>query len=132
MKRRQTLQGIGAVGVSAWVSGCSGILGGCGPGEDEIGTVAEEANATEATATAAADSEDAETVSITGEIQSLGERDIGIDDGTGTAKLTTMFGRATPRNVAEGDCVQATGYPYTPSDGSDADIGLLVETLDPA
>lgn len=129
MKRRKTLQVIGAASVSASVAGCSGLLGGCGPGEDEIGTVAEEVNATEETVTAAADSE---TVSITGEIQSLGERDIVIDDGTGTAKLTTLFGRFTARNISEGDCAQATGYPYTPTDDGDADIGLLVENIDPA
>ena len=126
MKRRKTLKIIGAVGASASVAGCSGILGGgCGPGEDEIGTLAEEVNATEAgTATGNRDS-----ASITGEIQSIGDNEVVIDDGTGTAELTTLFGGFTAQNVGEGDCVQAAGVPFAPEDGSDDDIRLLVEEV---
>ncbi|WP_324663658.1 hypothetical protein [Haloarcula sediminis] len=131
MKRRQTLKVVGAAGVSASVAGCSGILGGgCGPGEDEIGTLAEEVDASEATSTAAeASTEDRESASITGEIQSIGDSEVVIDDGTGTAKLTTLFGGFTAENVGEGDCAQATGIPFAPEESSDNDIRLLVEDV---
>lgn len=116
---------IGTAGAGASVSGCSGILGGCGPGDDEIGTVTENVNAT-ASAGAAG------TVSITGEIRSVGETDIVVDDGTGTAKLTTLFGSAPPRNVDDGDCARASGVPFPAAPDSDYDVRLLVERLGPA
>ncbi|WP_262174847.1 hypothetical protein [Haloarcula laminariae] len=131
MKRRKTLKIVGAAGVSASVAGCSGILGGgCGPGEDEIGTLAEEVNEGGATSTAAeASTEDRESASITGEIQSIGDNAVIVDDGTGTAKLTTLFGGFTAQNVGEGDCAQATGIPFAPEEGSDNDIQFLVEDV---
>ena len=124
MKRRQTLKFVGAAGVSASMSGCSGLLGGggCGPGEDEIASLAEAVNAT-ATAT-----DDRERASVTGEIQSSGD-DVRIDDGTGTATVVGLFGGETERTVREGDCTQVTGIPLAPEGDSDADIRLLVEEL---
>ena len=130
MKRRQTLRLVGAAGASASVSGCIGLLGGCGPGEDEIGTLAEAVGATGATSTPpAASTDDREPVSITGEISSVGDNEVVIDDGTGWAKLTALFGGATAESVEEGDCIQATGIPFAPEDGSDYDIRLLVEEV---
>jgi len=130
MKRRKTLKIMGVAGISASVSGCSGILGSCGPGENEIGALAEDVNPTDEASTAAeAETGDSETVRITGEIQSIGDNEVIIDDGTGTAKLTTLFGGFTARNVEEGDCAQASGIPFVPEDSSDNDIRLLVEEV---
>ena len=124
MKRRKTLKLVGAAGVSASVSGCSGILGGCGPGENEIGAIAEDVNATEE-----AETGESETVSITGEIQSIGDNAVIVDDGTGTAKLTTLVGGFTTENVGEGDCAEASGIPFAPEEGSDNDIRFLVDEV---
>jgi len=130
MKRRKTLKIVGAAGASVSVAGCSGILGGCGPGENEIGALAEDVNSTEEPSTAEeASTGDSETVSITGEIQSIGDNEVIVDDGTGTAKLTTLFGGFTAENVGEGDCAQASGIAFPPEDGSDNDIQLLVESV---
>ena len=130
MKRRKTLKIMGAAGASASVAGCSGILGGCGPGENEIGTLAEDVDQTAEPSTAEeAQTGDGESVSITGEIQSIGDNEVIIDDGTGTAKLTTLFGGFETQNVGEGDCAEASGIPLGPEDGSDNDIRLLVEEV---
>ncbi|MBX0288136.1 hypothetical protein [Haloarcula salinisoli] len=111
------------------MAGCSGILGGCGPGEDEIGTVAEDVNNEEPSTAEEASTGDGDSVSITGEIQSIGDNEVIIDDGTGTAKLTTLFGGFETQNVGEGDCAEASGIPFAPEDGSDNDIRLLVEDV---
>lgn len=135
MNRRTALKLVGAASASASVSGCSGILGSgdCGPGDDEIGALAGEVNATETTSPpAAASTADGESASITGEIQSTGDGEVVIDDGTGTAKLTTLFGGFTARNVDDGDCAQASGIPFAPEADSDNDIRLLVEDGGPA
>ena len=124
MKRRKTLKLVGAASVSASVSGYSGILGGCGPGENEIGAIAEDVNATEE-----AETGESETVSITGEIQSIGDNAVIVDDGTGTAKLTTLVGGFTTENVGEGDCAEASGIPFAPEEGSDNDIRFLVDEV---
>ena len=130
MKRRKTLKLVGAAGVSASVSGCSGILGGCGPGENEIGALAEDVNAAEETSTAKeAETGESEMVSITGEIQSIGDNEVIVDDGTGTAKLTTLIGGFTSKNVGEGDCAEASGIPFAPEEGSDNEIRFLVDEV---
>jgi|GEM_PF-2664384 hypothetical protein len=133
MKRRTALKLMGAAGASASVSGCSGILGGCGPGETEIGAVAGEFTATDETPTATvASPEDREAVSITGTVQSVGDGDIVLDDGTGAAKLTNLYSRTTAETVGSGDCVQARGIPFAPESGGDYDVRLLVDGLGPA
>ncbi|MBX0305271.1 hypothetical protein EGD98_16535 [Halomicroarcula sp. F24A] len=129
MKRRKTLKIMAAAGATASMAGCSGILGGCGPGEDEIGTVAEDVNNEEPSTAEEASTGDGDSVSITGEIQSIGDNEVIIDDGTGTAKLTTLFGGFETQNVGEGDCAEASGIPFAPEDGSDNDIRLLVEDV---
>jgi len=129
MKRRKTLKIMGAAGATASVAGCSGILGGCGPGENEIGAVAEDVNSEAPSTAEEVSTGDGETVSITGEIQSIGDNEVIIDDGTGRAKLTTLFGGFETQNVGEGDCAEATGIPFGPGEGSDNDIRLLVEDV---
>jgi len=132
MNRRTALKLLGAAGVTASVSGCSGILGGCGPGENEIGSVSGRFDTPEATATTrGATAEDREAVSITGEIQSVGDGEIVVDDGTGTAELTNLYSPTTAETVEAGDCVQASGTPFPPAEGSGHDIRLLVEELGP-
>ncbi|MFC6756445.1 MULTISPECIES: hypothetical protein [Haloarcula] len=129
MKRRKTLKIMGAAGATASVAGCSGILGGCGPGENEIGALAEAVNSEESSTAEEAATGDSETVSITGEIQSIGDNEVIIDDGTGTAKLTTLVGGFETENVGEGDCAEASGIPFAPEDGSDNDIRFLVDDV---
>ncbi len=129
MKRRKTLKIMGAAGATASVAGCSGILGGCGPGENEIGALAEDVNDEEPATAEETSTGDGETVSITGEIQSVGDNEIIVDDGTGTAKLTTLFGGFETQNVGEGDCAEASGIPFAPEDGSDNDIRFLVDKV---
>lgn len=133
MKRRQALKVMGAAGATASVAGCSGILGGgCGPGEDEIGELAEIVNRTgtppeEAESTSTGTSE---LPSVEGKIQSIGDNEIIIDDGTGTAKLTTLDGSGfQTTNVGEGDCAQATGFPLPPEDDADYDIRFIVDEI---
>ena len=69
---------------------------------------------------------DEETVSITGEIRSIADNSVVVDDGTGRANLTTLFGGFETKNVGEGDCAQASGVPFAPEEDSDNDIRLLV------
>lgn len=129
MKRRQTLKLMGAVGATASMAGC-GVLGGCGPGKNEIGHLAKVEKGT-ATRPGGQDSAGTYTEpNVVGEIQSIGDNEIIIDDGTGTAKLTTRRGGGfQTTNVGEGDCAEATGDPDLPEDGADYDLTFYVDEI---
>lgn len=131
MRRRKTLKLLGTAGVATSLSGCSSILGGgCGLGEDEIGSIAADLETTAAgTSDPSAGTDESSSVDVVGEIQSIGDNEVIIDDGTGVAKLTTLFGGFETQNVGSGDCAEAAGIPLPPEDGSDNDIQILIEEI---
>lgn len=143
MLRRHVLKAMGAAGVGGSLAGCGSLGGteqstdtvtpgtespdgGCGPGADEIATLAAAVRRTETAETTGT----AELFAIRGEILSLGDDAIVIDDGTGTATLTTLLGGGfATRDVAVGDCAETTGVPAPPEDGDDTDITFFVEEI---
>jgi len=131
MKRRKTVQMLGTAGVAATVSGCGSMLGGsCGPGEDEIGAVATRVGSAESgTAEGSTATSEDPSVSVVGEIQSIGENEVIIDDGTGVAKLTTLTGGFRIQNVGEGDCASATGVAVPPEEERGNDVQIFIEEI---
>jgi hypothetical protein len=126
MKRRTLLGDLGAAGAAVSLAGCS-LLGGCGPGDDEIGDLADRVRSE--TPTPEPDSTATEeAVRVKGSIQSVSEEAVVIDDGTGTAKLLALGGFYV-RNVEEGDCARATGYPTEPEDDADVDVTILITEM---
>jgi hypothetical protein len=131
MDRRDVLKAAGATTATATLAGCSSIplLGPCGPGESEIGQIAQQAGSSGdggGGGGGTTDSDDSLS-SIKGSIQSMSEDSVVIDDGTGTAQLTTLTGGGfVSQNVGEGDCVVAEGVGIEPQDGTDADVTFIV------
>lgn len=121
--RRDLLGTIGAAGLTTTVAGCSSLLGGsCGPGEDTIEELATAEDEGEN------DSSDDTLDRITGEIQSISDDEIVLDDGTGTARLTTLGGGFEVQNVGAGDCAWATGV-GAPTDDEEVDVLFLVRSV---
>lgn len=124
VNRRDLLGTIGAAGLTTTLAGCSSVLGGsCGPGEDAIEDLATDAGDAENDS-----SSDDSLDRITGEIQSIADDEIVIDDGTGTARLTTLGGGFEVQNVGAGDCAWATGV-GAPADDEDVDVLFLVQSV---
>jgi hypothetical protein len=126
MKRRALLRDLGAAGAAVSLAGCS-LLGGCGPGDDEIGDLA--AQVRTETPTPPVDSTATEgEVRVKGSVRSVSEEAVVIDDGTGTAKLLSRDGFYA-RNAEEGDCARATGLPIEPEADADVDVTILVTDI---
>jgi hypothetical protein len=130
MNRRDVLKRTGAVaavGGATSVAGC-GVLGSCGPGETEIGTLAEEARQDDGTTeTETADSQTTEELPrVVGTIQEATEQEIILEDGTGRASLQTLGGGFQLQNVGSGDCAYAVGFAVEPDGETDADVTIVV------
>lgn len=130
MNRREVLKRTGAVtavGGMSSVAGC-GVLGSCGPGENEIGTLAEEARQDdEETATETDDAQTTEELPrVVGTIKEATQEEIILEDGTGRASLQTLGGGFQLQNVGSGDCAYAVGFPVEPDEETDADVTIVV------
>ncbi|WP_181687305.1 OB-fold nucleic acid binding domain-containing protein [Halorhabdus salina] len=82
----------------------------CGPGEDDIGTVAPNESG----------------VDIKGEVTAIGESTFTLDDGTGTAQIMPVD--SVPREVSDGDCVIARGETIEATTDNH-DIGMVSQGL---
>lgn len=143
MNRRDVLRRTGAMAAAGGmtsIAGC-GVLGSCGPGEREIGALAEEAK-TEETETEVTEAEETETESegdasqtteelprVVGTIKEATQSEVVIDDGTGRASLQTLGGGFQLQNVGEGDCAYAVGFPIEPKESTDADVTIIVTDI---
>jgi len=130
MNRRDVLKRTGAVtavGGATSIAGC-GVLGSCGPGETEIGTLAEEARQDdEGTETETGDAQTTEELPrVVGTIEEATEEEILLEDGTGRASLQTLGGGFQLQNVGSGDCAYAVGFPVEPDGETDADVTIVV------
>jgi hypothetical protein len=130
MNRREVLKRTGAVaavGGMSSIAGC-GVLGSCGPGEAEIGTLTEEARQDDdAAATETDDDQTTEELPrVVGTIQEATQEEIVIEDGTGRASLQTLGGGFQLQNVGSGDCAYAVGFPVEPDGETDADVTIVV------
>lgn len=123
MQRRDVLECVGATAAAASMAGC-GLLGGCGPGEDRIGDLANEVES-ETPTPGPESTRTAEEVRVKGSIDSASQEEVVISDGTGTARLLAIGGFYM-KNVDSGDCAWATGFPTEPDDGEDVDVTILI------
>lgn len=133
MNRRDVLRRTGsvaAVGGMATIAGC-GVLGSCGPGENEIGALAErareQAEETETEGESDSGSETTEELPrVVGAIEKATQSEIIVDDGTGRASLQTLGGGFQIQNIDNGDCAYARGFPIEPDADTDADVTIIV------
>lgn len=102
MQRREMLQKMGGIGGTAAAIGLAGCgLLSCGPGETEIGTIADNPS----------DYQDEDDVEIRGEMSNITGDFPELDDTTGTASIVTLD--SLPSDIENGDCVTFIGTPVT-------------------
>ncbi|MFC6952373.1 hypothetical protein [Halorubellus litoreus] len=136
MNRRDVLKRAGAAtaaGGMASVAGC-GVLGSCGPGENEIGALAERAREqdeeTESGNESGSGSETTEELPrVVGAIEKATQSEVIVDDGTGRASLQTLGGGFQLQNIENGDCAYAVGFPIEPDAETDADVTIIVTDI---
>lgn len=114
---------------SLFLAGCGALPGGggdCGPGENELASLAEVTTAEGVVA----------TMTVRGSVERVNETAFAVSDGTGRAIVVTgstneVVGTSTPPDrVSEGDCVTVQGL-ASPLPGNDEyDGSLLAEAED--
>lgn len=113
MEHRKTML-VACLLLAGTVAGCSAIPGfgsSCGPGENEIGGVGE--NASE--------------VNLKGELTDIRNSSMVIDDGTGSAEILLVDDEVKDQ-VETGDCIIANGTAAQTND-SDEDVVIVAEEL---
>ncbi len=114
------------------VAGC-GVLGSCGPGENEIGALAErareQAEETESENASTGSETTEELPRVVGAIEKATQSEVAIDDGTGRASLQTLGGGFQLQNIETGDCAYAVGFPIEPDAETDADVTIIVTDI---
>ena len=135
MNRRAVLRRAGAVtaaGGMTSVAGC-GVLGSCGPGENEIGALAErareQAEGTESENASSGSEPTEERPRVVGAIEKATQSEVVVDDGTGRASLQTLGGGFQLQNIENGDCAYAVGFPIEPDAETDADVTIIVTDI---
>ncbi|WP_227133986.1 hypothetical protein [Halorubellus salinus] len=135
MNRRAVLRRAGAAAAASGmtsVAGC-GVLGSCGPGENEIGALAErareQAEETESENASTGSETTEELPRVVGAIEKATQSEVAIDDGTGRASLQTLGGGFQLQNIETGDCAYAVGFPIEPDAETDADVTIIVTDI---
>ena len=103
--------------LTAGLAGCSGVSGpdsSCGPGETTIDSI--DGNASD--------------ITVEGELTSVNESSLVLDDGTGTAEILLLDPNRSD-NFETGDCVVATGNGGE-SAASPQDIVMIAQNLSTA